>query len=119
LKPHELYEGLEEGITPVTYYKFPRHFGKWVVEELGIAWTGGPEYMIHASRLLETQEGPNGPVYDWLVHMPGKTWLSHEDILDLNEAFQFGLRRFGLSNKTSISMDETLRMQRQILEDKA
>ncbi len=112
VKPYELYEGKEEGITPVTYYRFPRRFGGWMVDELGISWTGGPEYMISASRLLETREGLHGLVYDWLVHMPEKTWLKESDILDLNEAFKFALRRFGLAKNSTISMDETLRMQR-------
>jgi len=66
-------------------------FGQWVVTSEGIAWGNGsgPSYFVAKDRLWETRPGSDRQIWDWLVHMTEKTWLSDMDIYQLNTAFFF------------------------------
>lgn len=78
----------------------PQKIGKWLVTEEGIEWTGEIEYFIDKERLLESGSGERNNMYDWLVHMPTKSWLSVEDIYALNTAFVYALNHFCLDFNT-------------------
>lgn len=71
-------------------------FGNWSVNVDGIQWTGskGMYPLIEKDRLEETGSGSRSEMYDWLVHMPSKTWLTIKDVEDLNEAFIFAMKHF-------------------------
>lgn len=35
-------------------------------------------------------------MYDWLVHMPNKSWINKEDVYTLNTAFIYAMELYGL-----------------------
>lgn len=93
----------------------PKQIGKWLVTEHGIEWTGINDYFIEKERLLEAGPADRINMYDWLVHLPEKSWLSVEDIYALNTAFIFALDYFGF-NFNSRSFVTTLIEQEQHLD---
>ncbi len=104
-----MYDPEEHGVEVI-------RFGNWVVTTEGMAWGGpeGPPYFIAKNRLWETRPGPDN-VWDWLIHLTEKTWLSDGDIYQLNTAFFFaqdyhaGAKPEGAGGA---STSETLKMQR-------
>lgn len=64
-------------------------FGNWVVTSRGIVWGGElpRDYVLDKDSLWDDRGG----MWDWLVHLPEKTWLNEVDILQLNSAFFFAL----------------------------
>lgn len=68
--------------------------GNWLVTDEGIEWLEDDRegYFIDKERLLESR----GDKYDWLVHMPQKTWLTREDIYALNTAYIYAMEKFGV-----------------------
>lgn len=85
--------------------------GNWILNEEGIHHAGDPDYIIPVERLEESCPGDRSNMYDWLVHMPTKTWVSTEDVYTLNTIFIFAMEHFG-KDFTSNSFVETLRVQR-------
>jgi hypothetical protein len=96
-----------------------KKFGNWLVTTDGIEWNGTPkiEYLIDGDRLAETADIGGVTVYDWPFHMVNKTWLSREDIQDLNEAFQFACKQFNVVLSDSI-WEDTLKIQAKDLRTK-
>lgn len=95
-----------------------KQFGHWVVTEDGVEWdeTKPGTYFIDKSRLLEL--GPGGQkTYEWLLHIPEKTWLNREDVLDLNKAFKFAAINYNVEIDEKI-YDETMDAQKEILAGK-
>jgi hypothetical protein len=95
-----------------------RQFGYWIVTEKGIEWNREKpgDYFIERSRLLEL--GPaEEQLYEWLIHIPQKTWLNKQDVLDLNEAFCFAAEEFGYEIDETIYRN-TINEQKWIIEDK-
>lgn len=95
----------------------PITIGKWEVTEEGIQWTGDNEYFIDKDRLLESGPGSRSNMYDWLVHLPEKTWLSKEDIYALNTALVYAINYFGLDFHKN-SFVETIVLQQNQLKHK-
>ncbi|PHR49840.1 MAG: hypothetical protein COA32_01515 [Fluviicola sp.] len=94
-------------------------FGNWKVNEEGIEWVGSVgEYFIHKSRLNETGHGERSGMFDFLVHLTEKTWLSQSDIIDLNEAYQFAFNHFGIEMDDSLSMEDTLTEQNKLMKNR-
>lgn len=91
-----------------------QQIGKWLITEEGIEWTGGNEYFIDKDRILEAGPQNRQKMYDWLVHMTEKSWLSVEDIYALNTAFIYAIEYFNLSFD-KLSFVETLKLQEQQL----
>jgi hypothetical protein len=54
-------------------------------------------------------------MYDWLVHMPIKTWLTTEDVYALNTALIYSLEKFEMGFDPNISFVETLETQQLLL----
>ena len=88
----------------------PFKIGNWLIDEDGIKWNGksAVTYNIHKSRLAEA--GPPGRenMYDWLVHMPEKTWLTREDIYSLNTALLYAMEYFKVDFPENLSFIETI-----------
>lgn len=63
-------------------------FGHWIVDQTGITWDDAKrgKYFIPIDRLMELRHS-EPPLYDWVVHIPPKTWLNRQDVYDLNNAF--------------------------------
>lgn len=95
-----------------------KKFGHWDVTAEGIKWDNQKEgdYFIEKSRLLELGPG-NDQNYEWLLHIPPKTWLDEYDVQNLNEAFIYAAERFGYQLDQKI-LDDTLELQKAIIEDK-
>lgn len=93
---------------------FPQKFGNWTVKETGIEWEGTPSHypLIERSRINEVRSGTN--LYDWLLHIPTKTWLNQRDIILFNSAFVYALSAYGIGFSDEINLSETLRRQNNI-----
>jgi len=91
--------------------------GNWLITEEGIKWVGQPkvDYTIPKDRLLELRLGSK--IYDWLVHLAEKTWVTEADIYTLNTAFIYAIDYFGLDFKTA-SYVETIKEQQKEIEEK-
>jgi len=95
-----------------------KNFGYWIVTEKGIEWNQEKpgSYFIERSRLLELGPGEE-QCYEWLLHIPEKTWLNKQDVLDLNEAFCYAAKKFGFEINESIYKN-TITEQQWIIADK-
>ncbi len=85
----------------------PFNIGNWIINEEGIHHTSDPNYIIPVDRLAEP--GPQGrhQMYDWLVHMPAKAWVSTEDVYALNTALIYALEHFGIDFPKDLSFVQT------------
>lgn len=97
----------------------PFKIKNWLITEEGISWNGEPDvsYNISRDRLLELGPGDRNRMYDWLVHMPEKTWLTETDVYAPNTAFMYAAEYYGLGINTG-SIIETLIEQQKILKEK-
>ncbi len=98
----------------------PFKIGNWLIDDDGIKWDGKPKvkYEIHKSRLAEPGPPGRDQMYDWLVHMPEKTWLSREDVYALNTALIYAMDYFNVSFPKNMSFVETIIEQEKVLERK-
>lgn len=90
--------------------------GNWLITGEGIRWAGTAkiDYIIPRDRILEAGTGDRSNMYDWLVHMVDKTWLTEEDIYTLNTAFVFAIAHYGLDFTTCSFADTLVEQQREI-----
>lgn len=92
-------------------------FGNWIVTNELIEWDSSSKhghYQIAQSRLLELTDRSGTSMYDWLIHVPPKTWLDKQDVLDLNDAFNHLAEISNLTIDSKILKD-TLAHQANIL----
>lgn len=94
----------------------PLQFGNWQVTDDGILYVGENDGypLIEKDRLAEPGPGDRSDVFDWLVHLPTKTWVSMEDVYALNTAFFYAMGRYGIQFPSEISIEKTLSMQHAI-----
>src|SRR5581483_6285047 len=95
----------------------PYKIGNWLINADGIRWDGIPkvDYLITQQRLLELGPPPErANMYDWLVHLPEKTWLTEADVYTLNTAFIYALAHFGLNFNTGSFVETLIEQQRQL-----
>ena len=96
-----------------------KKFGNWEVTNDGIIWTSVPiGYFVPREEIHDGGFGERENVYDWLVHLPGKTWLSRKDIMDLNEAYLYAFDYYDIGEADHLSWEETMRQQEEVLQDK-
>ena len=90
-----------------------QRIGNWEVTEEGITWVGRPkkDYTIPTNRLTEAGEGARAKMYDWLVHMTEKGWLTEKDIYALNTALIYALELAGKKFPAKLSFIETFTEQ--------
>ncbi len=90
----------------------PFKIGNWLITEEGISWDGSKiKYEIPKERILESGSGARKNMYDWLVHIPTKSWATEADIYTLNSAFVYAIAHYGF-DFTKKSFVETLIEQR-------
>lgn len=98
----------------------PIQIGNWIITQAGIRHINSPDpnYIITVNRLNES--GPQGrdKMYDWLVHLPAKTWVSTEDVYSLNTALIFALEHFGIGFSPDRSFVDTFVEQQKEMRDK-
>lgn len=92
----------------------PIKIGNWQVISDGIEFTGDNEYFIPKESLLERGSGERKNMYDFLVHLPTKSWLSVEDIYTLNTAYIYAINYFRL-DLNKLSFVETMILQQKQL----
>jgi len=94
----------------------PYKIGNWLINKEGIIWDGPTniDYKILKNRILESRED----MYDWLTHMPEKSWLTREDIYALNTAFIYAIEVFNISLPKELSFVETFVYQEKELNNK-
>lgn len=100
----------------------PFKIDNWLITSEGIEWTGayGRELFIPVNRIAE----PGPPtsrthMYDWLVHLPSKTWMTVQDVYALNTAIIYALEEFGIGFSPSLSFVETLIEQQKEIAEKS
>lgn len=92
----------------------PFQIGNWLIDQDGINWIGTPKYLISKETLTDSR----GKSYDWLIHMPEKTWLTREDIYALNTAYVYAMEAFEIPYPAELSFIETFKDQEEILKNK-
>ena len=86
--------------------------GNWLITDKGISWNkeNEPEYLITKEDLTESGPQDRSNMYDWLVHMPTKSWINKEDVYALNTAFIYAMELYGFDFNTN-SFIETIKEQ--------
>ncbi|KFF21450.1 hypothetical protein [Chryseobacterium sp. JM1] len=93
-------------------------FGNFVVDKDGILVNGN--YRMDASRLWETREFKGVLLWDWLIHLTEKTWVTSETVGNLNTAFFLAQDLFKNQkpvHASEASIAQTLYVQKQMLEN--
>lgn len=93
----------------------PITIGNWLIKEEGIEWTGNNKYFIEKDRLLELGTGSRSNMYDWLIHLPEKTWLTKQDIYELNTALIYAINYFGFDLNRLSFVETIIEQQKQLL----
>lgn len=72
--------------------------GNWLINEDGIDWAGKEniDYNIDRKSLLKIGFADRKGMYDWLIQLSEKTWVSVEDIITLNAAFVIAAKEYNL-----------------------
>jgi len=94
----------------------PFKIGNWLINEEGISHSKDDDYLISRERIVERGPQDRRNIFDWLVHMPTKSWCTREDIYALNTAFFYAIEAYGISYSSDISFVKTIVMQEKILE---
>lgn len=92
-------------------------FGFWRVESDCLVGKG--YYVIADSRFWETEEHNGQLVWSWLIHLAKKTWITKENVNDLNTAFFFCqdyFKKHKPKNLPAVSTAQTIYLQSQLLE---
>ena len=86
----------------------------WLINHNGIKWVGTPpvDYEISRDRITECGPGERNNMYDWLVHMPTKSWLTKCDIYALNTALIYAMEAYGIPFPKELSFVETFKDQK-------
>lgn len=85
----------------------PFQIGNWKITNDSIYHVNHANYVIPRDRLLEAGPGDRVTMFDWLVHMPTKTWCSTEDIYSLNTAFIYAVEAWELTIPNDMSFRNT------------
>lgn len=90
--------------------------GNWLINDKGISWDGKNKrkYFISVEE-LQSYAGRD-EVYDWLVHLPSKDWITETDMYALNSAFIYLISLHGMDFHKSAFI-KTLEQQQQLLEN--
>ena len=97
-------------------------FGIWEINESGIIGRkeNGNNYPIEKKTLWDTRNyNDKKLVWDWLIHIAGKAWMSIENINDFNIAFCFAqdyFKEFKPNNLPDVSIAQSLYIQKQLME---
>lgn len=97
----------------------PLKIGNWLINNDGIKWdgSGGGIVTLERDSITEFGSAERGNVYDWLIHVPEKTWMTPEDTYALNAAFIYAVGVFNL-NFDADCFAESLIAQQEILRGK-
>jgi hypothetical protein len=93
--------------------------GNWLITDEGIEWNGIPKkpyYYIRKESLNDVWNENGKKMYDWLLHMPRKGWIKHEDVFTLNTAYIYALEYFGIGFSSEISFTGTIIKQQEDME---
>ena len=91
-------------------------FGNWGISDQGIEWLKKPAYLIPVHNLADEDTGRNKGMYQILLHMTEKNWLSKNDLYNLNTAFVFALEHFGLGFSSHLSLAKTFLKQESLMD---
>jgi len=92
--------------------------GNWTLTKNGIQWGGPPDFLIPQSSIGQPGSGYRKKMYDTLVQMTEKTWLTKDDIGNLNTIYIFALEYYNIGFSKDISFVETFQEQKKLLEDR-
>jgi hypothetical protein len=97
----------------------PLKIGNWLITNDGIKWDAndGGNVTLERESITELGSAERGNMYDWLIHVPEKTWMTHADTYALNAAFIYSIGAFNL-NFDADCFTETLIEQKRILAEK-
>lgn len=92
--------------------------GNWTLTKNGIQWGGQQDFLIPLTHIGQSGSGNRIKMYETLVDLTAKTWLTKEDISDLNTAYIFALEYFNIGFSKEISLVETFQEQKKLLEER-
>lgn len=98
----------------------PFKIGNWIINEDGICHQNcpDPEYIITPGILNQAGPQERSKMYDFMVHLPIKRWVSVEDIYTFNTALIFALEHFNIGFSDKLSFVDTIREQQGEIEIK-
>ena len=96
----------------------PFDIENWTITADGIIWTGQPQvdYLIPRARLLELGNAERTNMYDFLIHMCEKTWLTVADIYTLNSAFIYAVSAYGFTLNSDVFVSSLIEQRIKIAE---
>ena len=88
----------------------PFQIGNWLITDEEIKWVGEPavNYSIPKDRINEAGTDERSNMYDWLVHIPTKTWVTITDVYTLNTAFIYAQNCWEIGQDPDMSYVDTL-----------
>ena len=95
----------------------PFQIGNWLITADEIKWVGTPDvdYSISRDRLNEPGPDDRSTMYDWLVHLPAKTWVTKADVYTLNTAFVYAQTAWGIGQDPNMSFVDTFVEQASVM----
>ncbi len=95
--------------------------GNWEVSDKGINWIGTKTNAMGTITLASLKDGGNAErteMYDWLIHLCEKSWITDEDIYALNTAFIYAIEKYKLGFSDKLSFVKTFTEQQRQLQQK-
>ncbi len=94
-------------------------FGNWEVNKDGIRWIGEFDYLIPKDNLGDPMsiKGETDQMFDTLLHMTEKTWLTEADLYTLNTAFVFAIDHLGIEHSPHLNFAKTFEEQQRLYKE--
>jgi hypothetical protein len=88
--------------------------GNWEISNQGIKWKGTPLqlFSISIEEIRNTGFGERENMYDWLIHVMSRNWITREDVYALNSAYIFVFHHFNIKIDAEI-FARTIKYQEQ------
>ncbi len=95
----------------------PFQIGNWLITTDEIKWVGVPnvDCSISKDSLNEPGPGERRTMYDWLIHLAGKAWVTTVDVYSLNTAFVYAQTAWGIGQNPNISFVDTFVEQANVM----
>jgi len=94
-------------------------FGNWTVTAEAITWQQDEDEMDYEISIDNlTTRVQNNDFFDWLTHVPIKTWMTKEDTYALNTAFLYVLAEHNIQLTNKMRITNMLSEQVGILDTK-
>lgn len=95
----------------------PEHFGNWQIDQGVVTRTDNHPYSFPIRDFGRAGTDDRSDVVDMLVHIAEKTWITRQDLEDLNAAAQYARQHLDVELEANVDWDATVQMQTEIYEE--